>query len=415
MSETRHLHLFAGYGIEAEYMIVDRDTLNVRGLSDVLLKEVAGSIVNEVELGATAWSNELVMHVIEMKTNGPTADLARLASLFHRDVVKINELLAKHNAMLMPTAMHPFMDPEKDTTLWPHDNAEIYDAYNRIFGCKGHGWSNLQSVHINFPFFDDAELGKLHAAIRLVLPILPGLAASSPIYGGKVSGLADSRLEFYRHNQRAVPSITGGVIPEPAFTRAEYDEMIFSKIYQDIAPYDPGKILQEEWLNSRGAIARFDRNAIEIRVLDIQESPRMDLGMVTAVVSFVKGLVDGVFAPLSHQREWDAAPLREIFIDCLRQGSDTVIRNKRYLEALGYQNAEQPTVAVLWRHIVKKVMARGTYPLSSYAQEIEILTNKGCLAKRITQALGPDPSAEHVRTVYRRLCRALAENGTFDG
>ncbi|HAL85576.1 MAG TPA: hypothetical protein DCM31_01010, partial [Deferribacteraceae bacterium] len=37
-------------------------------------------------------------------------------------------------------------------------------------------------------------------------------------------------------------------------------------MYRDIAPYDPECILQEEWLNSRGAIARFDRKAIEIRL-----------------------------------------------------------------------------------------------------------------------------------------------------
>ena len=30
------------------------------------------------------------------------------------------------------------------------------------------------------PFADDAEFGRLHAAIRLALPIAPGIAASSP-------------------------------------------------------------------------------------------------------------------------------------------------------------------------------------------------------------------------------------------
>jgi gamma-glutamyl:cysteine ligase YbdK (ATP-grasp superfamily) len=409
------LHLFQGYGIELEYMIVDRDTLAARPLTDLVLKEIAGSIVNEVELGATAWSNELVMHVLEMKTNGPTGDLARLPDAFQRDVVRLNGMLAGHGAMLMPTAMHPFFDPETDTRLWPHDNAEIYDAYNRIFGCKGHGWSNLQSVHINLPFANDAEFGKLHAAVRLVLPILPALAASSPIYEGRVSGVMDSRLAFYMENQRAVPSIAGGVIPERAFTRAQYDEMVLQKIYRDIAPHDPGKILQEEWLNSRGAIARWDRHAIEIRVLDIQESPRMDGAMVAGVVSFVRGLADGVFAPLAEQQAWEPAPLREIFVECLRFGGDAVIRDADYLATLGYRGASEPTAAKLWRHLFQRLMGKGGYALRTFQRELEIMTGHGCLAKRILAATGPKPTRETLMPVYRKLCRTLHEGGTFLG
>ena len=56
----------------------------------------------------------------------------------------------------------------------------------------------------------------------------------------------------------------------------------------DIAPLDPDGTLQHEWLNSRGAIARFDRNAIEIRVLDIQECPVADLAICFQVMSFLK-------------------------------------------------------------------------------------------------------------------------------
>ena len=70
--------------------------------------------------------------------------------------------------------------------LWPHENREVYDAFDRIFSCKGHGWANLQSMHINLPFADDAEFGRLHAAIRFLMPLMPGLTASSPVMDGVV-------------------------------------------------------------------------------------------------------------------------------------------------------------------------------------------------------------------------------------
>ena len=119
----------------------------------------------------------------------------------------------------MPSGAHPWMNPDRDTKLWPHGDDAIYRAYDRIFGCQGHGWSNLQSMHINLPFKDDAEFGRLHAAIRVVLPLLPALAASTPFLDGKNTGLIDARIDTYARNQRSVPSITGRVIPEPVRSR----------------------------------------------------------------------------------------------------------------------------------------------------------------------------------------------------
>ncbi|MCK6440736.1 MAG: glutamate--cysteine ligase, partial [Planctomycetes bacterium] len=94
------LRLFEGFGIEIEYMIVRRDTLDVAPLMDALMKSVAGSYVSDYEAGAIAWSNELVNHVIEFKTNGPAKSLTGLAELFQRQVGDVNERFAAMNARL---------------------------------------------------------------------------------------------------------------------------------------------------------------------------------------------------------------------------------------------------------------------------------------------------------------------------
>ncbi|HWC88763.1 MAG TPA: glutamate-cysteine ligase family protein, partial [Pirellulales bacterium] len=137
------LGLFQALGVELEYMIVDADTLSVRPIADELLREPSGEIVSEVEHGPIAWSNELVAHVIELKTNGPAATLDGLNEAFAGQVREIGGLLAAHGARLMPTAMHPWMDPHRETRLWPHDYSVVYQTFDRIFGCQGHGWSNL--------------------------------------------------------------------------------------------------------------------------------------------------------------------------------------------------------------------------------------------------------------------------------
>src|SRR5690606_18371458 len=99
-------------------------------------------------------------------------------------------------------------------------------TFDRIFNCGGHGWANLQSVHLNLPFANDAEFGRLHTAIRLLLPLMPALAASSPLVERRMTGVLDNRLEFYRSNAKRVPSVTGLVVPEPALTRQEYEQDI---------------------------------------------------------------------------------------------------------------------------------------------------------------------------------------------
>ena len=70
--------LFEGYGVELEYMLVDRDTLAVRPITDELLKNVLGKYGGDYENGVVTWSNELVMHVVELKSTKPEADLVML-------------------------------------------------------------------------------------------------------------------------------------------------------------------------------------------------------------------------------------------------------------------------------------------------------------------------------------------------
>jgi len=88
---------------------------------------------------------------------------------------------------------------------------------------------------------------------------------------GALTGKLDTRLEYYKTNQSRIPSITGKVIPEAVFSKRNYLNTIYEKIKTDIAPFDTQNILNPIWVNSRGAIPRFDRGSIEIRVMDIQE------------------------------------------------------------------------------------------------------------------------------------------------
>ncbi len=409
MNEGDTLHLFEGYGVELEYMIVEGEGLRVLPVADRVLRDAGGEVISEIAVGPLRWSNELVLHVIELKTNGPAASLEGLGEIFAEHVGRVNGLLAPLGGRLMPTAMHPWMDPFREMRLWPYENGPIYEAYNRIFGCQGHGWANLQSAHLNLPFADDREFARLHAAIRLILPILPALAASSPVMDGRPTGLVDNRLEVYRVNQALIPSVTGRVIPEPVYSRADYQQIILETMYRDIAAHDPQGILQYEWLNSRGAIARFDRNAIEIRVLDVQEHAGADLAVIGAIVAVLKALVAETWSPLAAQQAWPVAALETILLATIREGEAALIDDRRYLQALGLDR-QCCRAGDLWRHLVASLL--GGAP-GSWQEALGVILEHGTLSRRMIRALGAEPSAERICEVYRQLCDCLEKGRAF--
>lgn len=410
------LALFEGFGIELEYMIVDAETLAVKPIADKLIHGETGAY-DDVVRGPIGWSNELVAHVIELKTNGPAASLGELWRPFADEVAYINQKLRPLGAQLMPTGMHPFMHPDKEMVLWPHESSEIYARFDQIFNCKGHGWSNLQSCHINLPFRGDEEFGALHAAIRLLLPILPALAASSPLVEGKATGIADNRLAFYRNNAMRVPSVSGQVVPEQAFTRKDYEMNILARIYQDLAPFDPDGILQHEWANARGAIARFDRDAIEIRVLDVQECPKADIAIATAVVAVLKAVMGQRWLDLPAQKKVATKPLGALFARVANEGGACTIESADYLAAFGLGHRERLTAGELWQHLIDTVWPKQANVAPEVRAALGTILTQGNLSRRIDRLLGPAPRGgkggqgygQKQREIYEQLCRCLAE------
>jgi carboxylate-amine ligase len=405
------LGLFDAYGVELEYMIVDAETLDVAPAADRLLEAAAGEPTEEHVNGEIAWNNELALHVLELKCNGPRPTLDGLAEAFLGNVAEANDRLSRWRLQLMPSAMHPWMDPREELRLWPHGSREIYAAFDRIFGCSGHGWANLQSTHLNLPFSGDEQFGRLMAAIRFLLPIMPGLTASSPVVEGRLNGVLDNRLVAYRGNCARIPSITGDVVPEPIYTPSEYREGLLGRLYRDLAWHDPEGVLRHEWVNARGAIARFERMAIEIRVLDVQECPAMDVAYAWLIIETLKALCEETWCDLSALKGWSGAELLRLLGCVERTAERTEIGGGRYLEALGFDRPET-TLARLWSHLAETAAARSSLD-DRIGRLLEHYFREGSLASRLIRALPDAPKRVDLARVYGRLCGCLASGRPF--
>lgn len=279
-------------GPEHEFAIVD-EALKPLPIVDKIIRELRGRVVNNVPLQGFTFGKELQSHVAEIKANSPFHNPEEFEETMHRAALEIGDLLErKFRAKLLGTGMHPLLKLG-EAKIWPHRDRRIYEAMGRIFNLRQHGWLNIQSFQLNLPYASERDGLKLHNTLANILPYLPAVSAASPVYESKIGEYADNRLHFYRINQLEVPSIAGDIIPEYVASFAEYRRITVDAYSRELRRLNAGPcIIGKEWVNSRGAIFRFDRGAVEIRVMDEQECVKSDVALSCFIRALLRGLME---------------------------------------------------------------------------------------------------------------------------
>jgi gamma-glutamyl:cysteine ligase YbdK (ATP-grasp superfamily) len=241
---------------------------------------------------------------------------------------------------------------------------------------------------------------------------MPALAASSPVVDGRLTGQLDSRLDVYRTNTARVPSVTAAVVPEPVYSRAEYEERILATIYRDLAPYDPEGILRKEWVNARGCVARFDRMSVEIRVLDVQECPAADLAVAAAIQGVLEALLNGRRGDLERMRVFPTDRLSSILSAVIRDADETSIADGDYVAALGCSGSRPCRAIDLWSRLLATTGLLDTAG-AEWTPSLEVILDRGCLARRLMRRLDGDVRHESLSRVFTELCDCLAGGKMF--
>lgn len=410
-NKQQRYRLFDVIGIELEYPVVDRE-LRPQNLVEPLFRRLAGRATSEAEYGGAGFSNELAAHVFEVKAIEPVRSLRVIEQRLVKGLRAVQRVLkADFGARLLPTGMHPFFNPA-DAQLWPRAGRPIYETYASIFPVFGHGWMNVQSCHINLPFGTEEETVLLHNAISCLLPYLPALTASSPIYGGRLRPYVCNRLAFYKQNQKRIPRITAEVVPEFMTSYAQYKREILEPIYKDLSRIRGGKRLQHEWVNSRGAIVRFSRRAIEIRVLDSQECPKMDI----AFAVFTRGALKAMMRMMKEGRV--PLPRRRMLIDdfnyVIRGGSRAEVQAAHLRPWLGLKRP--PTARQILLGLLREAESETPKAELDYYPLIENRIVTGNLSEQIRREIhrksvkNDKRMRATVQGVYEELSECLALN-----
>jgi gamma-glutamyl:cysteine ligase YbdK (ATP-grasp superfamily) len=169
-------------------------------------------------------------------------------------------------------------------------------------------------------------------------------------------------------------------------------------------------VLHHEWANARGAIARFERGTIEIRVIDAQECPRADLAVVAAIVSVVKALAVGRLSERDVATDTSTESLARLLAEATFDGERAVARDRTLLRALGVRKDGVP-LGEIWDRLLDAYPPDD--PAGEWTAPLQTILRRGPLARRMLDAAGASPSRSALRHVAEGLCRSLERNESF--
>lgn len=402
-------------GLELEYAVVDRD-LNAASLVEDALGALAGHPTSDVELGAVGFSNEIMDHVLEIKTTWPPRSLVEAERWLHEGVDRLSTLLhQRFDARLLPTGMHPWLRPAQ-AQVWSRSNNAIYGTYQRLFDVRTHGWANVQAVHVNLPLGTEEEGVAMMNAAALLVPYLPAFAASSPIHDGEIQSSVDNRMAHVLEHQQRLPASCGDIVPEPMTGYRQYRRDVFQPMYEAVDRLPDAASIRHEFLNARGAVIKFSRKSMEVRVLDMQECVKMDVAISVLVRSALKGLAAAVLA--GRLERPDQALLVDDLRATVRHGTSATV-HAPHLRDDDVREGPVPVGRVL-RRLLDLARKHVRKDEAHYLDEIEPILERGNLSERISAQLMPYADDEEsfvdaTRRLYVELSECLRENRPWSG
>jgi gamma-glutamyl:cysteine ligase YbdK (ATP-grasp superfamily) len=368
---------------------------------DKVIKGFCGRVVNFVERPEFTFGKELQLHVMEIKPNMPFRSPEIFDETMHKAVLSLlNFLEDKYKAFLLGTGMHPLLRLE-ETGVWPHRHRQIYEEYSKVFNLKRHGWLNIQSFQLNLPYSNEENGIVMHNLLANICAYLPAIAASSPIYEGKFGENIDNRLRFYMLNQEEVPSITGDVIPEYIFSFEQYRRDIIERYSLDLANAGVKRLLlHKDWVNSRGVIFRFDRKALETRVMDEQECVKSDVALSCFIRAVLRGLMMEKIEFLPHEI------LVKDFNSIIAGGLDSEV-----------SHPYGSTARQVCQRFFKVAWANATKEEKKYLPIIQRRIECGCLSEIIKERIRVKAQKtdfrEAIISIYSMLIKSLKDNQPY--
>lgn len=390
------------------HVVVDRDTLLPRAL--VQLPMLRPSEEGSSTGPRLSWGQGPSACQVFLRITRPTRKLFRYGPRFSREAHAMNIILAREGLALLPSALHPLELPSSAAVQWAEQGSTLAHLRDALFDRGQAGMVYSSSARLFLPFQGDEEFGRLHAAVRLMLPLVPALAAASPFAEGRRTGFLDSRLEGCLHLGDRHPDLIGNFIPEAVFDQADYDREVLQPIGRVLGPLDPEGAVDYDQMNLRAAVAHFEHDVLELRLVDRQECASADVAVAELLIAVVKALVQGRWVSNYLQRVWQANDLLPLLLQTMKDGPRAVFANKEYLLMFGVLREPRLTAQRLWEHLYAEV---GGQISDESRPWVERILREGPLASRMLKHVGARVDEARLRTLCGRLMACAEKDEPF--
>ena len=182
-------------------------------------------------------------------------------------------------------------------------------------------------------------------------------------------------------------------------------------MFQEIAPHDPESLMREEWLNARGAIARFGRGSIEIRVIDSPNASRM-IWLSRRPSSRSFALAEERWSSRAKQLALPQGLLVQTLARTIQAGPEAMIEGERSRRGFGIKGTSCRAGDV-WNQLVEDRLEKpeGIHP--QWSRPLEVILSEGPLSVRLIEATHGLGSRFGLRSAYTQLADSLHKREMF--
>lgn len=357
--------LAATVRFRAELCLVEPLTLAPAPVARRVVAALGGGL-DGAGVGSVRWRVSSAPHRLELASEVDCASLAAAGDLVRSHTARVRTLCVPLHAELLTGGAHPLLDPARHRLggAWPESSPDSHAVFS------------LQGIHLGLVATDDAEAHALSAAVSLLQPLAPGLAAASPVLEGRLTGQASTRVAL----------LAGAPARAPAGGSQGLDALLAPAAGRP--PSEPEAGVRVEW----------------VWALDRQESAVADQAALSCFGAVAHGLARAQVRYRTPVSVLDAVTLR-----CARDGAAALVDAPSLLTDLGLPRPL--SAGAIWRELLDRYPPDTAPPSLQTARAC--LLRRGTLACRLARALGPEPSRARIQSVYSELCAAGAAEGWF--
>ncbi len=272
-------------GVELEFQILDRATLDLAPMAPDLLKAVPVELKEKI-------APEFMRSILEVQT-GVCASVDEVADDLQSSIPLLEKTAANHDCLLYSASLHPFAEPDKQLL-------SVGARYQRIMEELQYVGRQFisQGLHVHVGV-EDRETA-IHACdvLQVYLPLLLGLSCSSPYFRGEDTGLSSYRTKLFE----ALP--LAGIAGYLGSWQAYVDEIRMLRNFQVIQE------IKDLWWDVRPSPGF---GTVEIRICDLPARFVEVLGLTSLLQALVAAVVEQlvravrVSPQLLRFNKWQAA------------------------------------------------------------------------------------------------------------